>query len=88
MIFQMNVIKTETPFVVKAKSTGSQEKVNEGITCHFIESSHILCLDKVELLKGQFNSCKRLLKELSEHDEKEVIEIEITKLNRALEVVR
>jgi hypothetical protein len=52
MIFQMNVIKTETPFVVKAKSTGSQEKENKGITCHFIESSHILCLDKVELLKG------------------------------------
>lgn len=88
MIFQMNVVKSETPFVVKAKSTGSQEKENKGITCHFIESSHTLCLDKVELLKGQINSCKRLLKELSEHDEKEVIESKITKLNRVLEVVR
>lgn len=70
------------------QNRGSQEKENKDITYHFIESSHTLCLDKVELLKGQINSYKRLLKELSEHDEKEVIEIEITKLNRALEVVK
>lgn len=84
----MNVIKTETPFAVEAKSSGSQEKENKGITYHFIESSHTQCLDKVELLNGQINSCKRLLKEHPEHEEKEVIENEIMRLNRALEVMK
>jgi hypothetical protein len=51
----MNLIKTEIPFVVEAKPRGPQEKENKGFTYQFIESSHILFLDKVELLNGQIN---------------------------------
>jgi hypothetical protein len=36
----MNLIKTETSFVVEAKSSGSQEKENKDITYHFKELSH------------------------------------------------
>jgi hypothetical protein len=84
----MNLIKTGTPFVVEAKSSGSQEKENKGITYHFIESPHTLCLDIVELLKGQINLCKRLLREIPEHEEKEIIKNKIMSPNKALAVVK
>jgi hypothetical protein len=55
VIRNINLIKTEIPFVVEAKPSGPQEKENKDITYRFIESSHMLFLDKVELLKGQIN---------------------------------
>ncbi len=61
---------------------------NKGIANHFIELSHTVCSDKVELLKGQVNSRKRLLKDLTEQEEKEIIENVIMSLDKALEDVK
>jgi hypothetical protein len=60
---------------------------NKGIAYHFEELSHTVCLDKVELLKGQVNSRKRLLMDLPEQEEKEIIENVIMSIDKALEVV-
>ena len=48
----MNIIKSETPFLVKAKTTGCNNRKNRSVTYHFIESAHTLCLDKEELLQA------------------------------------
>jgi hypothetical protein len=61
---------------------------NKGIAYHFKELSHTVCLDKVELLKGQGNSRKRLLKDLPEQEEKEIIENVIMSPDKALDVVK
>jgi hypothetical protein len=61
---------------------------NKGIAYHFKELSHTVCLDKVELLKGHVNSRKRLLKDLTEQEEKEIIENVIMSLDKALDVVK
>ena len=42
----MNIIKTETPFLVEAKTAGYNNRKNRNVTYHFIESAHTLCLDK------------------------------------------
>jgi hypothetical protein len=84
----MNIIKTEIPFIVEAKSTGSYEKKNRIITYHFLESAHTLCLDKVELLKAQLRACERLLMEPKEKEDKNIIQNEITKINLALKAIQ
>jgi hypothetical protein len=58
----MNINKTETPFLVEAKSTGGNCRKNRNITYHFIESAHTLCLNKEELRQAQLKACQRLLK--------------------------
>lgn len=49
-------------------------------TTHSIESSHLLCLDKEELLQAQVKACKRLLNQTNEDfDDKGLIEKETVK---------
>ena len=81
----MNIIKTEIPFIVEAKTTGCHEKKNRGITYHFIESAHTLCMDKEELLNSQIQSCERLLDKPEKEGDQDIIQNEITKLNLALD---
>jgi len=85
----MNIIKTETPFLVEAKTTGCNDKNNRNVTYHFIESAHTLCLDRGELLRAQVKSSQRLLKISYEQEiDKDLIEKEIMKLGQALKIVR
>ncbi len=85
----MNIIKTETPFLVEAKSTGGNNRKNRNITYHFIESAHTLCLNKEELLQAQLKACQRLLKlPYEKEDDKDIIENEIIKLSQVLNVIR
>ncbi len=85
----MNIIKTETPFLVEAKSTGCNDRKNRNITYHFIESVHTLCSDKEELLQAQLKACQRLLKlKYEEEDEIDLIENEIIKLGQILNMIR
>ena len=85
----MNIIKTETPFLVEAKTTGCTSRKNKNVTYHFIESAHTLCLDKEELLQAQLKACKRLLKLPNEEEnDKDIIENEIIKLSQILKIIR
>ena len=85
----MNIIKTETPFLVEAKTTGCNNRKNRNVTYHFIESSHNLCLGKEELLQTHLKACQRLLKlPYEEENDKDIIENEIIKLNHVLNVIR
>jgi len=57
----MNIIENEIPYLVEARTCGCNER-GKSVSYHFIESSHALCMNKVELISGQIQACERLLK--------------------------
>ncbi|MGD9673296.1 MAG: hypothetical protein AB7U98_07445 [Candidatus Nitrosocosmicus sp.] len=83
----MNIIESEIPFLVEARTCGCKEK-GKSVSYHFIESSHSLCLEKGELLLAQIQACERLLKYAKEEEEINMLKEEISKLRLALDLVR
>ncbi|GKS62123.1 hypothetical protein YTPLAS21_15810 [Candidatus Nitrosocosmicus sp.] len=83
----MNIIESETPFLVEARTCGCKER-GRTVSYHFIESSHSLCLEKGELLLAQIQACERLLKYAKDDEEIDVLKHEISKLRLALDLVR
>lgn len=83
----MNIIENEIPYLVEAKTCGFNEK-GKSVSYHFIESSHILCIDKSELILSQIQACERLLKYSKDDSEILVLEDEISKLKLGLDLMR
>jgi hypothetical protein len=83
----MNIIESETPFLVEARTCGCKER-GRSVSYHFIESSHSLCLEKGELMLAQIQACERLLKYAKDDEEIDVLKHEISKLRLALDLVR
>jgi hypothetical protein len=83
----MNIIESETPYLVEAKTCGCKER-GRSVSYHFIESSHSLCLEKSELMLAQIQACERLLKYTKEEEEINILKEEISKLRLALDLVR
>lgn len=83
----MNIIESETPFLVEARTCGCKER-GRTVSYHFIESSHNLCLEKGELMLAQIQACERLLKYAKDDEEIDVLKHEISKLRLALDLVR
>ena len=88
-INNMNIIKTEIPFIVEAKTTDCNNRKNRNITYHFMESARTTYLDKEELLQAQLKACQRLLRlPYEEENDKDIIENEIIELSQVLNVMR
>jgi hypothetical protein len=83
----MNIIESETPYLVEARTCGCKER-GRTVSYHFIESAHSLCLEKGELMLAQIQACERLLKYTRDEDEINVLKEEISKLRLALDLVR
>ena len=83
----MNIIESEIPHIVEAKTCGFSEK-EKRVSYHFIESSHNLCLEKNELLLAQIQACERLLKYGKENEEISILTDEIARLKLALDLVQ
>jgi hypothetical protein len=83
----MNIIESETPHLVEARTCGCKEK-GKSVSYHFIESSHSLCLEKGELMLAQIQACERLLKYTKDDEEIDVLNEEISKLRLALDLIR
>ena len=83
----MNIIEKEIPYMVEAKTCGCKER-GKSVSYHFIESSHALCMNKVELISGQIQACERLLKLAKEDGEIVLLRDEISKLKLALEIIQ
>jgi hypothetical protein len=81
----MNVVKTEQPFLIEAKSSGHYQK--KSISYNFIESAHSLCLNKIEIISAQIHACERLLKYTKDEIDIKVIEKEIIELKFALDLI-
>ena len=83
----MNIIESEIPYLVEARTCGCKER-GRSVSYHFIESTHNLCLEKGELMLAQIQACERLLKYAKEAEEIDVLKEEIAKLRWALDLVR
>lgn len=83
----MNIIESEIPYLVEARTCGCKER-GRSVSYHFIESSHSLCLEKGELMLAQIQACERLLKYSTDDGERNVLTEEIAKLRMALDLVR
>ncbi len=83
----MNIIENEIPYLVEARTCGCNER-GKSVSYRFIESSHALCMDKVELISGQIQACERLLKLAKEDGEIVLLRDEISKLKLALEIIQ
>jgi hypothetical protein len=81
----MNIVKTEQPFLIEAKSSGYYQK--KSISYNFIESAHSLCLNKIEIISAQIHACERLLKYTKDEIDIKVIEKEIIELKFALDLI-
>ena len=54
----MNIIESETPYLVEARTCGCKER-GRSVSYHFVESCHSLCLEKGELMLAQIQACER-----------------------------
>jgi hypothetical protein len=83
----MNIIESESPFLVEARTCGCKER-GKSVSYHFIESAHSLCLGKGELLLAQIQACERLLKYTKDEEEITALKDEIAKLKLVLDLIR
>ncbi|HKX96439.1 MAG TPA: hypothetical protein VJL78_01235 [Candidatus Nitrosocosmicus sp.] len=83
----MNIIENEMPYLVEARTCGCNER-GKNVSYRFIESSHGLCMDKIELISGQIQACERLLKLAKEDGEIVLLRDEISKLKLALDLIQ
>lgn len=83
----MNIIENEIPYLVEARTCGCNER-GKSVSYRFIESSHALCMNKVELISGQIQACERLLKAAKEDGEIGLLGDEIFKLKLVLEIIQ
>ena len=80
----MNII--DIPFIVEEKTMGNLKTKN--ISYYFSKSTHSLCLDKKTIMLGQVNAYERLLDISKDQRDVVVIEIEISKLKIAIELMK
>lgn len=81
----MNIVNTETPFIIEAKTCGCNK--NRNISYRFIESAHSLCYDKKEIILAQIQACDRLLKFAKDEIDRITINNEISELKLALDLI-
>jgi hypothetical protein len=79
----MNIIETGNLLNIEAKLFGQEN--NKSIAYSFIESHHILYIDKREILLSQIQACDRLLKYLKDESDINTINNEISSLKMSLD---
>ena len=62
----MNIIESESPLTMVAKTCGCAQRNKRKITYALIDSYHSLCLDKKDIIESELIACERLLKYTSE----------------------
>lgn len=83
----MNIVESETPYLVEAKTCEGKDK-GISVSYHFIESAHSLGFEKGELILAQIQACERLLKYTTDGEEILILKHEIAKLKLALDMIR
>ena len=81
----MNIAKTEISHTIEAKISGCNKKKN--VSYHLFESSHSLCLDKMQIILEQVQACERLLKYTKDEADLTIIKNEISELKFALDLI-
>ena len=68
-----------------AKTCGAKEK--RKVTYAILDSYHNLCLDKKDIISAELEACERLLKYSTDPADKKAVEVEITELKMALDLM-
>ncbi len=79
----MNVVYPQENAVI-AKTCGCKENK---VTYAFSEEFHGLCMDKKDIIRAEIEACEKLLKYATSKSEKSVIEMEISDLKIALDLM-
>ena len=82
----MNICETEVPLTILAWTCGCKVK-NRKVTYSFIDSYHSLCLDKRDIISSELDACTKLLRHAIDETDKKTIEIEISELKLALDLM-
>ncbi len=82
----MNNVKTGTQYIIEAKTSGCDK--NKRIAYYFVEPTHTLCLDKVDIILAQIQACERLLKYTKDKTDVSAIKKEILELKFTLDLIQ
>lgn len=80
----MNVAEKKNQFEMEAKTFNHKKKRN---IISFVESYHILCLDKKEIILAQIQACERLLKYVTDENDMSILGKEVAELRLALDLM-
>ena len=80
----MNILETEFPFKIEAKTSKLNDKTN--VIYLFAEPYHNICIDKKEIITEQIKACENLLKYSNKNDSL-ALENEISELKLALDIL-
>lgn len=82
----MNIIDSEEPYQVTAKTCGCQNKPRK-VTYSFVESFHDLSRDKKDIIMSEINACERLRNYPRDELDSQTIEKEISELKMMLDLL-
>ena len=80
----MNILETEFPFKIEAKTTKLNDKTN--VIYSIAEPYHNCCIDKKEIIIEQIKAGENLLKYSNNKKDSLALENEITELKIALDI--
>ena len=80
----MNIINSEEPYEIVAKTCGCKEK-NRKVTYSFVDSYHGICKDKKDIIMSEIQACERLRNYTRDEIDTNVIETEIAELKMTLD---
>lgn len=58
-----------------------------GITYSFVDAYHNLCVDKKDIILGELCACKKLLDNITDDNDRVLIENEISELRMTLDLI-
>jgi hypothetical protein len=82
----LNICETEVRQTILARTCGCKERSRK-VTYSFIDSYHSLCLDKRDIISSELDACTKLLRHAIDETDKKTIEIEISELKLALDLM-
>ena len=84
----MNIVDSEVPLVMVAKTCGCNDSKGKKVIYIFVDSYYTLCIDKKDILLAELAACQRCLKgDTLNEDEKSTLETEISELKMALDLI-
>jgi hypothetical protein len=81
----MNIVKIESPFIIEAKTTGSN--TNRSVTYSPVDTYHNIFIDKRDLILAQIHACEILLKYTKDRTDRIILEKEIGDLKLMLDLI-
>jgi hypothetical protein len=82
----VNIAHTEVDHDIVAKTCGCKDTTRK-ITYSFIDSYHILCKDKKDIVVSEIQACERLNNNTRDAIDKSIIETEIAELKMTLDLL-